>query len=375
MKVSEEILKMIPYKPGKPISETQREYGLTDVVKLASNENPLGMSPKAKGAVLGAVDQSYRYPDASCYALVQRLSDLWGAPKNTIAIGNGSDELIDFLVRIYCLPGDGILTSEAAFVAYSVRASASRVQTYRTPLMSGYKADLKKMSQFLKENQEAKRIRLVFIPNPNNPTGTYHSDAEIAEFLKEWGGSDDVLIVFDEAYTEFVRAKDYQSTAKYLATYKNVVVLKTLSKIYGLAGFRVGVLLGPADTVEIINRVRTPFNVNELAQVAALAAIDDKDFVKKTCEVTWAGLDYFYQELKSLGLPFTESQGNFVMFDTKRDAKLVDQALLKRGIIMRPLLNYGFPTELRLSVGLAEENRKAMAALKDVLKEIPAIKN
>ena len=374
MKVSEEILKMVAYKTGKPISETQREFGLTDVIKLASNENPLGMSPKAKRAVLGAVDQSFRYPDASCYQLVQRLSELWSFQRNNLTLGNGSDELIDLLVRIYCLPGEGILTSQAAFVAYSVRASASRVKTYHVPLLAGYKADLKGMSTYLRENRETQKIRLVFIPNPNNPTGTYNSDAEVSDFLKEWGNHDEVMIVFDEAYTEFVRAKDYKSTVSYFSTYKNVVVLKTLSKIYGLAGFRVGVMIAPEETVEIVNRVRTPFNVNELAQVAALAAIDDTDFVKKTCEVTWAGLDYFYQELKALNLPFTESQGNFVMFDTKRDAKLVDHALLKRGIIMRPLLNYGFPTELRLSVGLAEENRKAMVALKEVLKEIPPIK-
>ena len=179
--------------------------------------------------------------------------------------------------------------------------------------------------------------------------------------------------MFDEAYTEFVRAKDYKSAQNYLATYSNLVVLKTLSKVYGLAGLRVGVMLAPSETIELVNRVRTPFNVNELAQVAAIAALDDFEFIRKTCEITWQGLDYFYKELKKLGLPYVESQGNFVMFDTLRDVKLVDEALLKRGLILRPILNYGFKTEMRMSVGLPEENEKAIEALKQVLREIPAL--
>lgn len=374
MKVSEEILKMIPYKPGKPISETQREYGVTEVIKLASNENPLGMSPKAKLAVEKALNGAFRYPDASCYELVHKISKVWNFPKDKITLGNGSDELIDLLVRIYCEPHEAILTSEAAFVAYSVRAAASRVFVKRTPLTSDFKTDLKAMAAYLRKNRESEKIRLVFLPNPNNPTGTHISSNDVEEFLKEFGNHDELMIVFDEAYTEFVRAQDYKSAVGYFAQYKNIVVLKTLSKIYGLAGFRVGVMLAPIEAVDLVNRVRTPFNVNELAQAAALAAIDDFDFVKKTCEVTWKGLDYFYQQLKDLGLPFVESQGNFVMFDTLRNAKEVDNALLRRGIIMRPIQNYGLMTQMRLSVGLPEENQKAIAALREVLKEIPLTK-
>ncbi len=375
MKVSEELLKMIPYKPGKPISETQREFGIKEVIKLASNENPLGMSTRAQMAVQQALTQGYRYPDATCYELVQKISEVWQVPKEQISIGNGSDELIDLLVRIYCLPQEAILTSEAAFVAYSVRASASRIKVIRSPLKPGYRTDLEAMAEVLRKDRENKKIRLVFIPNPNNPTGTYIPADEVESFLQEFGNCEDILIVFDEAYTEFVRAHDYVSAQGKMKKYKNLVVLKTMSKIYGLAGLRVGVMLAPSETIELVNRVRTPFNVNEYAQVAAIAAIDDFDFVKKTCEVTWQGLDYFYKELAAMGLPFVESQGNFVMFDTLRDIKLVDHALLKRGIIMRPILNYGFPTEMRISVGLPEENQKAMAALKEVLKEIPPVKS
>jgi len=367
MKISEDLLKLIPYKPGKPISETQREYGITDIVKLASNENPLGMSPKAKAAVLKVIESGHRYPDASCYELVQKISEVWKVPRERIVVGNGSDELIDFLVRVYCQAGEGILTSEAAFVAYSVRAGASRVKVYRTPMAPGYRSDLKAMTQFLREHREEHRVRLVFLPNPNNPTGTHISDSEIQSFLQEFGNHPELMIVFDEAYTEFVRAKDYLSAQTYFQKYDNVVVLKTLSKIYGLAGLRVGIMMAPPETADVVNRVRTPFNVNELAQAAAVAALEDFDFIRKTCEITWQGLDYFYQELSAMGLPYTESQGNFVLFDTGKEATEVNEALLRRGVILRPVQNYGFMTQMRMSVGLPDENRQAIEALRQVL--------
>lgn len=374
MKVSEEILRMTPYKPGKPITETQRQYGIQDVIKLASNENPLGTSDRVKQALIQSLSHVHRYPDASCYELIQKISRVWNLPAENITIGNGSDELIDLLVRIYCEPGDSILTSEGGFIAYSVRAGASRVQVQRTALKPDYRFDLKAMAYFLRTQRESTKTRLVFIANPNNPTGTYNSSAEVDEFLREFGNHEEILIVFDEAYTEFVRAKDYQSAQQNFSQYKNIVVLKTLSKIYGLAGLRVGVMLAPAETVDLVNRVRTPFNVNEFAQSAALAALDDFDFIRKTCEATWQGLDYFYQELKKMQLPYLESQGNFVMFDTLRDVLEVNEALLRRGVILRPIQNYGFKTHLRISVGLEHENRRAMSALAEVLSEIKPLK-
>ncbi len=374
MKVSQEILNMTPYKPGKPISETQREYGIQDVIKLASNENPLGISQKVKDALLKSFDETHRYPDASCYELIQKLARVWNFPAEQMAVGNGSDELIDLLVRIYCEPGESILTSDAGFVAYSVRAAASRVKVQRTPLAPGYRFDLKAMAEFLRQRRVETKTRIVFIANPNNPTGTYNTASEVDEFLKEFGNHEELLIVFDEAYTEFVRAKDYKSAQDSLKKYNNVVVLKTLSKIYGLAGLRVGVMMAPLQTVDLANRVRTPFNVNQFAQAAAIAAVDDFDFIRRTCEVTWQGLDYFYSELKAMGLPYIESQGNFVMFDTLRDVGQVNEALLRRGVIMRPIQNYGFKTEIRLSVGLAHENQRAMQALREVIKEVKPIK-
>ncbi len=374
MKVSPEILNLVPYKPGKPISETKREYGLTDVIKLASNENPLGMSPKAKQAVIRQLEEGHRYPDASYYELCEKVSQKWNVPRNQIVIGNGSDELIDLLVRIYCEPRESIVIPEKSFVAYSVRAGASRVRVQTTPLKAGYQVDFEALSTFLREKRESTSTRLVFLANPNNPTGVYCPADQVEAFLAEFGNHPDLLIVFDEAYNEFVRAKDYRSGQSFMTQYKNIVVLRTLSKAYGLAGLRVGVMMAPAETAELAHRVRTPFNVSELSQAAAIAALDDDDFIRKTCEATWQGLDYFYQQLSLLGLPYIESQGNFVMFDTLRDVVEVNEALLRKGVILRPVLNYGFKTEMRLSVGLSHENQRAIAALKQVLNEIKPCK-
>lgn len=373
MKISPEIQNLIPYKPGKPISETQREYGISRVYKLASNENPLGPSKKALTAVETALKNQHRYPDPSAYELMETLSHLWKVPKNRLAMGNGSDELIDLLTRIYCEPHDGVLTSHAAFNAYQVSAGANRAWLYTTPLTADFKFDLEAMARFFHENHDSKKIKLIFVANPNNPTGSYASRAEMEKFFASVGNRDDVLLVFDEAYNEFVRAADYVSAQEYVDKVKNLIVLRTFSKVYGLAGFRIGVMVAPVEVTEVYNRVRKPFNVNDLAQVAANAAVQDKEFLEASRQIVWKGLDYFYKCLEKLGLPYIPSQGNFVMFDTLRDAAQVNEALLKRGIIMRPLLNYGFKTQLRLSVGLEEENQAAMKALEEVLKEIPAL--
>ena len=373
MKVSPEIVSLIPYKPGKPISETQREYGLTKVIKLASNENPLGPSPKAVAAIKNLLQDLHRYPDPSAYELIHTLSKKWNFPVSQLGLGNGSDELIDVLVRIYCEPGDGVLTSEAAFSAYEISAQANRAKVHRVPLRPGFKFDLKALGDYFFSHPEA-RIRLIFIANPNNPTGTYAPRSEVEEFLSRLGNREDVLVIFDEAYNEFVRAQDYANADGFIRKYKNVIALRTFSKIYGLAGLRLGAMVAPGEVVEVFNRVRKPFNVNDLAQVAAVAALQDSEFIAASQQIVWKGLDYFYEKLQKMGLPFIESQGNFVMFETLRDASLVNEALLRKGIIMRPIKNYGFPTHLRLSVGTEEENEAAMVALEEVLAEIPQTK-
>jgi histidinol-phosphate aminotransferase len=373
MKLSPDILSLVPYKPGKPIAETQREYGIQDVIKLASNENPLGTSPQVVAALQKAIQLQHRYPDPSFYDLIEAVHKKWSVPKNRISVGNGSNEIIDLLIRIYCEPGDCILTTEKAFVAYAVCAQAARVGRIFTPLAAGYKTDLSAMTAVLENDPRAEKIKLVFIPNPNNPTGTYVGQAQVDQFLQKFGNDPNRLIVFDEAYTEYARASDYKSAVHSMDKYSSVVVVRTLSKAYGLAGLRVGILLAQPEVMDYFNRVRNPFNVNDLAQVAAVAALQDNEFIRHSVENNSRGLDYFYEELRKMKLPFVESQGNFVMFDTLRDVVKVNEALLRKGVILRPLLNYGFKTELRMSVGLPEENQRAVKALAEVLLQEPIV--
>ncbi len=364
MRISPELQNLVPYKPGKPISETQREYGLAKVVKLASNENPLGPSPKAVAAVQKALASTNLYPDPGHFQMREALSSKWNIPPHQLAFGNGSDELIDLLCRIYCEPGQSILTIPHAFAAYEISARANRARV----LISEFDS----LVETYFKNQET--VRIIFIPNPNNPTGLYFSEQQVTA-LCEALRDQEVLVVFDEAYNEFVRARDYVSSVSFFSRFNHVVVLRTFSKAYGLAGFRVGALIGPEETVEVYNRIRKPFNVNELAQVALVAALQDDDFMRKTQEVTWKGLDYFYNKLQQLGLPFFNSEGNFVLFDTLRDSSQVFEALLKRGIILRPVKNYGFPTHLRMSVGLSEENEAAIQALEEILPGIEKVES
>lgn len=369
MKVSAEILNLVPYKPGKPISETQREYGLTEVIKLASNENPLGPSPKAIAAAQKFLWQQHRYPDPSGYELIQKISKVWHVPATQVALGNGSNEIIDLLIRIFCEPGDSILTSEAAFLAYQICAQAARVRVHTAALKENLTIDLKAIADHFFHNPTAK-IKMIFIPNPNNPTGVAVGGEEVDEFLIRLGNRDDVLLVFDEAYTEYVRDKNFKEAAKFYRHYSNVLVLKTFSKVYGMAGFRLGALLAPEYVLEYYNRVRNPFNINDLAQVAGAAALEDQEYIKNSQKIVWEGLDYFYEELKRLGLPFYPSQANFVLFDSKRNVDHVHISLLKKGLILRPVQNYGFKTFMRMTVGQMFENKKAIVAIEKMLTEV-----
>lgn len=370
MKVSAEILSLVPYKPGKPISEVQREYGLTEVIKLASNENPLGPSPKALQAIHKSLTEQHRYPDPSCYDLIQKISQKWNVPASQVGIGNGSNEIIDLLIRIFCEPGDSILTTEAAFVAYKVCAQAARVKIRTVPLRPDLTMDLKGIADDFYRNPGA-RTQLIFIPNPNNPTGTAVGGAEMDEFLTRLGNRDDVLLVFDEAYTEYVRDANFKAASSFYNKYSNVIVIKTFSKVYGLAGLRLGAMLAPEFVLELYNRVRNPFNVNELAQVAGIAALDDVEYMQASQKSVWEGLDYFYKELTRLKLPYFKSEANFVLFDTQRNAEVCFKNLLQKGIILRPVGNYGFPTYLRMTVGQKDENQKAIAAIEKMLSDVP----
>lgn len=363
MKVPPEIATLVPYQPGKPISEAKREYGLREVHKLASNESPLGPSPRVVEAVRRAVTELHRYPDGSCFEMRQALARYYEVPPEWLIFGNGSDELVDMLEQIYCRVGEAVLTSAGAFSAYEISAKSVLARALHTPLRADLTFDLAAMAETLRRDDS---IRFVFLPNPNNPTGTYFTAAEFESFMAV-AGQRDVFVVLDEAYLEFVRAKDYPNGREFQKRFKNILLLRTMSKVFGLAGCRIGMLIAPPEVVGVVNRIRKPFNINSLAQVAAVAAVEDREYVDELKRVTWDGLDYYYDELKKMGLKYWPSQGNFVLFDTGRDAGAVFDQLLRKGVILRPVKGYGFPTCLRMSVGLPEENAAAINALREVL--------
>ena len=370
--MSAQILNLVPYKPGKPIAETQREYNLTEVIKLASNENALGPSPAAIKAMEKWIKEQHIYPDPSSFDLVQKLSQKWSIPVNRIGIGNGSNEIIDLLIRIFCEPGDSILTSQAAFVAYQVCAQAARVQVRTVPLKDPLTLDLQAIADDFFQNT-SKKIRMIFIPNPNNPTGTCVGGKEVDAFLQRLGNRDDVLLVFDEAYTEFVRDPNFKDALSFQGQYTNVIVIKTFSKVYGLAGLRLGALVAPEYVLELFNRVRNPFNVNSLAQAAGVAALDDADYIKNSQKMVWNGLDFWQTNLQRLGLKYFPSQANFILVDLNRNAQICFEYLLRLGVILRPVANYGFPNYIRISVGLESENQKALVAIEKMLADVPPL--
>lgn len=365
MKIPDYINHLTAYKPGKPIEETQREYGLSKVFKLASNENPLGPSPLIQKALKDAIASQHLYPDPSQYELLKAGAQFWDIKSENISFGNGTDEIIDFLVRIFCRTHDQILFPQYSFQAYEVTAGACQVECVRAPLKNGWYFDLDKTLETYEKNKA--KIKIVFIANPNNPTGTYMNAQSMHSFLNYFQNKKDVLVVFDEAYFEFTRAKDYESAVSYLKSYDNLVVLRTFSKIFGMAGLRLGAMLAGPEIIQAYNKMRKPFNVSGLAQAAGIAAMKDLAFIKQTQQITWTGLDYYYRELSRLKIDYLPSEGNFVLIDTKTDANLVFEKLLRKGIILRPVKNYGLPQHLRMSVGLEVENQAAIKALAEVL--------
>lgn len=363
MKAHPEIQGLTPYQPGKPISETKRELGLNHVYKLASNEAPIGPSPRVREAMMSAMEEINRYPDGACFEMRQAVAKYYGVSPDWLMFGNGSDEIVDILVQIYCKPGDSILMSEGAFSAYYISATSVRVATKFTKLTSDLRFDLRAMAEMIEKDDT---IKFVFLPNPNNPTGTYFSAAEFDAFMAV-ASKKDLFVVLDEAYVEFVRAKDFPLGLDYQKKYKNILLVRTMSKVFGLAGLRVGVMIAPPEVNDMFNRVRKPFNINSLAQAATVAVLQDREHLERIKKLTWDGLDYYYAELDKLGVKYWPSQANFVLFDTGRDGGEVFNQLLKEGVILRPLKPYKMPTYLRMSVGLPEENAAAIAAIKKVL--------
>ena len=351
-----------PYVPGKPIEETRRELGLSDVIKLASNENPLGVSPRALEAARGALAEGHLYPDASHHVLRERLGAHLGLDRNRIFVGSGSNEIIELLIRTFTIPGDRAVLCQGSFVMYKIALRSHGRELVEVPMKEGFRYDLAAMARAIDP-----ATRIIFLANPDNPTGTAFGRDELEAFYQRVPA--DCLLVLDEAYFEYVDWPEYPDGQRYLDRWPNLVVLRTFSKIYGLAGFRVGYGLMAPERVAYLDRTRMPFNLSSVGQVAAIAALDDREHVRRTQELTREGRGFLERELGALGmaLRLSESQANFVFVDLGRPAGPVFQALLRRGLITRPLPNYGLPNALRISVGLPAENQRLVRELKAVL--------
>jgi histidinol-phosphate aminotransferase len=359
--VPSHVASLTPYVPGKPIEEVEREYGLSGVAKLASNENPLGPSPLAVAAMREAAAQVSLYPDAAAYLLREALAARLGVGARELLVGNGSNELIELLVRTFVLDGEEVLTSAQTFVAYRLAAQAHGRTLVEAPMKARFHYDLDALRKLL-----SRRTKLVFLANPDNPTGTCFGADELAPFLD--AVPKDTLVVLDEAYLEFVDAPGFQDALALRRKYPNVVVLRTFSKIYGLAGLRLGYAIARPEVVEWVDRVRAPFNVSRIAQAAGVAALADEEHVGRTRALVRAERPRLADGLRSVGATVVPSQGNFVLADFPgRPAKELFEGLLREGIVIRPLHGYGFATAQRISVGLPEANDRCVAALRKVL--------
>jgi histidinol-phosphate aminotransferase len=351
-----------PYEPGKPIKELEREMGLRNIVKLASNENPLGPSRKALRAVRRAISELNLYPEGSCHYLVKRLAAEFSISEKQIVIGNGSNEIIELLARGFLTEGDEVISSETSFLVYPILTQVCGARYVSVP-MKNFRYDLPGILKAITE-----KTRIIFIANPNNPTGTYVSAGEVEDFIAKVPKN--IVICFDEAYVDFVDAQDFPRMLFHAKTEKpNVVVLRTFSKAYGLAGLRVGYAIAAPEMISYLHKIRQPFNVNSLAQTAATAAIDDRFFLWRTKYLVSSGRKYLYKKFRQLGLNYLPSQANFILVDTGRDANEVFQALLKQGMIVRSMKAYGLPTHIRVTVGRRGQNAQLCRLLKKYLQK------
>ena len=353
------ILDLKPYVPGKPVSELERELGIRDSIKLASNENPLGSSPRVKEAILAEWPEISRYPDGGGFALRSALARKHGLDPDCITLGNGSNDVLDMIARVFLAPGYESLFSQHAFAVYPISSQAVGATLKVTPAREfGY--DLEAMVDMVSE-----KTRVIWIANPNNPTGTWVDGDALERFIAAVPGN--VIVVVDEAYTEYVEEPDYPDASRWLGKFSNLVVTRTFSKVYGLASLRIGYGLSHPAISDLLNRVRQPFNANSLAMAAALAALQDSTFVQRSVQVNRDGMRQLIAGFEQLGLKYIPSVGNFVAVDLGRPAAVIDQALLRAGCITRPIAGYGLPNHLRITVGTADENARFLAALAKVI--------
>jgi histidinol-phosphate aminotransferase len=353
------LTQLAPYQAGKPLEELERELGLTDAIKLASNENPLGPSPKALAAIRANLDSLHRYPDSHAYYLKEDLSRHLGIAPRQLLLGNGSDEVLDLLVRALVPPGGEVLSTTHTFLMYGLLTQAVG-GVFRPVPLKRLRVDLEAVARAL-----TPQTRLILLNNPNNPTGTAFKREEFEAFLKSLPPT--VTLVLDEAYIDFAEAPWMPDSLDYLAEDRPLVGLRTFSKAYGLAGLRIGYGFGPSELMDYLNRLRMPFNVNRLAQVAARAALTDREFLARTRELVLAGREEICRELARLNLEFVPSQANFVLIRTPRPGQEVYQEMLREGVIIRSMDAYGFPDYIRVNMGRPEENRRFLKALAKVL--------
>lgn len=361
--VPDHIAGIIPYPPGKPLEELEREYGITDSIKLASNENPLGPSPKAVAALREALGNLHRYPDGSGYYLRRRLSEKFAVPFEGIVLGDGSNEIIELVTRSFLLPLDEVILPAPSFLLYEIAVQTMGGRAIPIPLKN-YTIDLDAMVEAV-----TPRTKIIFVNNPNNPTGTTISKRDFESFLGKIPR--ETVVILDEAYVEFVRGDDIPHGFDYVGLNgPYVVVLRTFSKIYGLAGLRIGYGAMAPSVADYLNRVRQPFNTGTLSQVAALAALDDEDFVRHTRNVVWDGLRYLYGEVEKLGLNYLPTQSNFFLIEVPCDAKKVFEAMLCRGVIIRAMNSYGMDRTIRVNAGLPVENERFVQSLGHTLNDL-----
>ena len=353
------IVNIQPYPPGKPIEDVKREFGLKEVIKMASNENALGPSPKAIEAIKKAANTVSLYPDGNAYYLKQKLAQKLGVNADEILLGNGTDEVIRVITETFLNPGEEVVIAWPGFVVYSIATDVMDGTLKRTPLRN-YTHDLEAMLKAV-----TNKTKLIFIANPNNPTGTMVNKDEVESFMKKV--PEDVIVVFDEAYYEYAN-EDFPQTFQYFKQGRNVIILRTFSKIYGLAGLRVGYGIARKEMLVEMNRVRQPFNVNRIAQVAAIAALDDSEHVKKSIAMNEEGKKFLYKEFESMGLEYVPTAANFILVNVERDGRKVYEQLLKEGVIVRPVDNYDLPNFLRVTICKPSENKKFVESLKKVLK-------
>jgi histidinol-phosphate aminotransferase len=355
--INSRVFKITPYQPGKPIEEVKREYNLKQVIKLASNENPFPPSDRVLSAMQDSLKNINRYPDGDCFYLKKKLAKKLGVDTKELVLGNGSDEILDMIAKAFLSPRENeIITADVTFAEYKITGQISGVKVKEVPLRN-FKYDLKAIKAAI-----TKKTKAIFIANPNNPTGTYIKRVEFEDFLVSI--PENVIVVYDEAYQEFVDKEDFPCGLKYYKE-KNFITLKTFSKIYGLAGLRVGYAVTSEEFAEAMNRVRQPFNVNSIAQAAALAALDDKGYVKRTREAVWSGKKFLERELDKLNIEYVPSVTNFILVNVKKD---IFEPMLKLGVIVRPMDMYGLGNIIRVTVGTQEENIKFINTLKRALK-------